>query len=244
MSGAFHVDGAGGFNTSPSINSFTAISAEAGLASKDAPTSYSATAALVNIFNQSRSGTGGKSMTQSRSGRASTGKTKTDSVRNMEEQEQSPEPSAGGATSEEQERVKRVQMILQAVKEMVDAGKDLTKTGKPELQVLKVRAAMRDITAEERDEAFASLEGALSQAASEPEPTAFKTELSKHDLENLVQITGRCMRRNKPLTPAYLGSRIACLRVTDNDVKWSKAEVLRRSPTNDKREIVAQAIWP
>ena len=60
MSGAFHVDGAGGFNTSPSVNSFTAISAEAGLASKDAPTSYSATAALVNIFNQSRSGTGGK----------------------------------------------------------------------------------------------------------------------------------------------------------------------------------------
>ena len=75
-------------------------------------------------------------------------------------------------------------------------------------------------------------------------PKALKTDLSKHEIENLVQITGRHLRRNKPLTPAYLGSRIACLRVTDSDVKWAKEEVLRRSTTNDHREIVAQAIWP
>ncbi len=60
MSGVFHFDGSGGPASYPALNSFTAVSAEAGVDSKDAPTSYSATAALVNIWNQSRSAEGGK----------------------------------------------------------------------------------------------------------------------------------------------------------------------------------------
>ncbi len=60
MSGVFHADGPDGLGSYPAVNSFTAISAEAGLDSKDAPTTYSATAALFNIWNQSRDSEGGK----------------------------------------------------------------------------------------------------------------------------------------------------------------------------------------
>ncbi len=55
MSGVFHADGSGGLGAYPAVNSFTAISVEAGLDSADAITTYSATAALFNIWNQSRS---------------------------------------------------------------------------------------------------------------------------------------------------------------------------------------------
>ncbi len=57
-SGMFHQLG-GDMNSSYVRNTFTAISAEAGLDSKDVPTAFSATAALFNIFNQSVSAGGG-----------------------------------------------------------------------------------------------------------------------------------------------------------------------------------------
>ena len=54
QSGMFHVSG-GDMNSGYIRNTFSAISAEAGLASTDSPTSYSATVGLMNIFNQAAS---------------------------------------------------------------------------------------------------------------------------------------------------------------------------------------------
>ncbi len=59
MGGVFHADGSRGLDSHPAINSFSAISAEAGIASADAITTYDANAALFNVYNQSRSGEGG-----------------------------------------------------------------------------------------------------------------------------------------------------------------------------------------
>lgn len=47
----FLYDGGQGMNSYPARQSYTACSAEAGIASKDAPTTFSATAACVNIYN-------------------------------------------------------------------------------------------------------------------------------------------------------------------------------------------------
>lgn len=47
----FLYDGGQGMNSYPARQTYTACSAEAGIASKDAPTAFSATAACVNIFN-------------------------------------------------------------------------------------------------------------------------------------------------------------------------------------------------
>ncbi len=76
------------------------------------------------------------------------------------------------------------------------------------------------------------------------EKEKFVPDLTKHEIENLVQITGRCMRSEKQLKHDLLRRLTACDKVTESDVKWAEKEVLRRSPNNDHREIVAQAIWP
>ena len=60
MGGMYHGDGPLGLNSYPAVNSFSAISAEAGVASKANPTAYSANAGLVNIYNQSRDAAGGR----------------------------------------------------------------------------------------------------------------------------------------------------------------------------------------
>ena len=57
--GFIHADSSRGLHSYPAINSFSAISAEAGIASKDAPTAYDENAALVNIYNQSLHAEGG-----------------------------------------------------------------------------------------------------------------------------------------------------------------------------------------
>ena len=59
-SGMFHAGGALGLNSYPAVNSFTAISAEAGIASRANNQAYSATAACMNIYNQSRDNEGGR----------------------------------------------------------------------------------------------------------------------------------------------------------------------------------------
>lgn len=60
MGGMFHGDGPLGLGSYPAVNSFSAISAEAGLASTDAPTAFDANVGLVNIYNQSRDAEGGR----------------------------------------------------------------------------------------------------------------------------------------------------------------------------------------
>jgi len=60
MGGMFHADGALGLGSYPAVNSYTAISAEAGIASRANNQSYSATAACMNIFNQSSDDEGGR----------------------------------------------------------------------------------------------------------------------------------------------------------------------------------------
>ncbi len=90
---------------------------------------------------------------------------------------------------------------------------------------------------------------ALAKAKDKPAPIVekkakFETKLTNHELENLVQITGRFMRGGRSLEAAYMGRKTGCDKVTENDVKWAKEEVLRRSPDNDQYEIVAKSIWP
>ncbi len=60
MGGMFHADGPLGLNSYPALNSYTAISAEAGIASRANNQAYSATAACMNIYNQSRDNQGGR----------------------------------------------------------------------------------------------------------------------------------------------------------------------------------------
>ena len=57
--GFIHADSSRGLHSYPAVNSFSAISAEAGIASKDAPTAYDENAALVNIYNKGLAARGG-----------------------------------------------------------------------------------------------------------------------------------------------------------------------------------------
>ena len=60
MGGAFHADQDGGLNTYPAVNTFTAISAEAGLDGTANNQAYGATEAMFNIYNGSRSSERGR----------------------------------------------------------------------------------------------------------------------------------------------------------------------------------------
>ncbi len=144
-------------------------------------------------------------------------------------------PPAPGVTE-------RGTVIENAVKDIVDSGEDMTKSGLPRLEAVKVSAGLDDVTVEERDEAFAAL---YDGDEGEPKPTAskFKTDLTRHEQENLVQITGRQLRRGETLDFMRM-QRLTASKCTAEDVAWAEQEVLRRSPANEQTEIVAQAIWP